>query len=97
MKLTAIIAVLASIKKSHEMFKPIIFIFVLLFVGVVQAQSLPFSPVRISFTYSPSDSSPPITHLVGQKLGEFWDQPVVIEVEKIKHAELIKDNNFKVE
>ncbi|BDW10864.1 hypothetical protein PSHI8_09460 [Polynucleobacter sp. SHI8] len=72
MKLTALIDVLASLKKSHLMLQPVIFIFVLLFVGVVQAQNIPPLPIQVIVTYPPGGSSDIMTPVVGQKLGKSW-------------------------
>jgi hypothetical protein len=97
LKLTAIIGVLASLKKYHLMLQPVIFIFVLLFVGVVQAQNIPSKQIQVIVTYPPGDSSDLMTRVIEQKLEKSWSQPVVIEVEKVKYLKLIKDNNIKAD
>ena len=79
MKLTTFIGVLATLKKYHLMLQPAIFIFVLLFVGVVQAQNIPSKPIQI-IVNCPSGSSDIMTLVEGQKLGELWIKPVAIEV-----------------
>ena len=82
MKLTTFIGVLATLKKYHLMLQPAIFIFVLLFVGVVQAQNIPSKPIQIILN-CPSGSSEIMTLVVGQKLDKLWIQP---------EAKLIKSN-----
>jgi tripartite-type tricarboxylate transporter receptor subunit TctC len=71
LKLTAITGVLASLKKSHWMLQPVIFIFVLLFVGVVQAQNFPSKPIKVIVADSPDSCSDLITHVVGQNFESF--------------------------
>ena len=56
-----------------------VFIFILLFVGVINAQTFPAKPIKIVIPYPAGGSSDLITRVVGQKLGELWNQPVVIE------------------
>ena len=96
MKLTTIMGVLATLKKYHLMLQPVIFIFVLLFVGVVQAQNISSKPIQI-IVNCPSGSSDIMTLVEGQKLGELWIKPVAIEVEKVKCVILFKDNSIKVD
>jgi len=95
LKITAIIGVLASIKISQWMLRSVIFIFVLLFVGVVQAQIFPSKPIKVIVTHSPSRCLDLITRGVEQKLGGFCGQPDEIDVEKVKYGKLIKDNHIK--
>jgi len=71
LKLKANTGVLASLIKSHWMLQPVIFIFVLLFVSVVQAQHFPSKPIKGIVTHSPDSSSVHITHVVGQNFESF--------------------------
>jgi len=96
LKLTTIMGVLATLKKYHLMLQPVIFIFVLLFVGVVQAQNIPSKPIQI-IVNCPSGSSDIMTLVEGQKLGELWIKSVAIEVENVKCVILFKDNSIKVD
>lgn len=43
------------------------------------AQAFPAKPVRLIVTYPPGGSSDLMARIMGQKLNEFWGQPVVIE------------------
>ena len=43
------------------------------------AQAFPAKPVRLIVTYPPGGSSDLMARIIGQKLNEFWGQPVVIE------------------
>ena len=43
------------------------------------AQNFPTKPVRLIVTYPPGGSSDLMARLMGQKLNEFWNQPVIIE------------------
>ena len=45
----------------------------------VAAQNFPSKPVRLIVTYPPGGSSDLMARIMGQKLNEFWGQPVVIE------------------
>jgi hypothetical protein len=96
LKLTTFIGVLATLKKYYLMLQPVIFIFVLLFVGVVQAQNIPSKPIQIILN-CPSGSSDISTLVVGQKLDELWSQPEAVEVEKVTYVKLFKDNSIKVD
>jgi len=75
----SITAFLQSLKKQKLMIQQAMFIFLLLFVEIVQAQNFPSKPIKVIVTYPPGGSSDLITRIVGQKLGELWGQPVVIE------------------
>jgi hypothetical protein len=86
LKLKAIIGILVTLRKYHLMLQPVIFIFVLLFVGVVQAKNIPSKTIQVIITCPLVGGSEFMTRVVGQKLEELWIRPVVIEVEKIKHA-----------
>jgi tripartite-type tricarboxylate transporter receptor subunit TctC len=44
-----------------------------------QAQTFPNRPVRLVVTYPPGGSSDLMARIMGQKLSEYWNQPVVIE------------------
>jgi tripartite-type tricarboxylate transporter receptor subunit TctC len=44
-----------------------------------QAQAFPSKPVRFIVTYPPGGSSDLMARIMGQKLGEAWGQPVIIE------------------
>jgi tripartite-type tricarboxylate transporter receptor subunit TctC len=56
-----------------------IFIFLALYVSVGYTQTFPSKPIKVIVTYPAGGSSDLITRLVAQKLGEVWNQPVVIE------------------
>jgi tripartite-type tricarboxylate transporter receptor subunit TctC len=43
------------------------------------AQNFPSKPVRLVVTYPPGGSSDLMARIMGQKLGEYWGQPVIIE------------------
>ena len=43
------------------------------------AQNFPSKPVRLIVTYPPGGSSDLMARIMGQKLNEFWGQPIVIE------------------
>ncbi len=43
------------------------------------AQAFPAKPVRLIVTYPPGGSSDLMARIMGQKLNEFWSQPVIIE------------------
>jgi len=43
------------------------------------AQNFPNKPVRLIVTYPPGGSSDLMGRLMGQKLGEIWSQPIIIE------------------
>ena len=45
----------------------------------VQAQSFPNKPVKFIVTYPPGGSSDLMARIMGQKLGDLWGQPIVIE------------------
>jgi hypothetical protein len=86
LKLKAIIGVLTSLNKYHLMLQPVIFIFVLLFVGVVQAKNIPSKTIQVIITCPPIGCSELMTLVGGQKLEELWIQPAAIEVDKAKHG-----------
>ena len=50
-----------------------------LFPAALLAQAFPAKPVRLIVTYPPGGSSDLMARIMGQKLNEFWGQPVVIE------------------
>ncbi len=50
-----------------------------LFPATLLAQAFPNKPVRLIVTYPPGGSSDLMARIMGQKLNEFWGQPVVIE------------------
>jgi len=50
-----------------------------LFPTALLAQAFPAKPVRLIVTYPPGGSSDLMARIMGQKLNEFWGQPVVIE------------------
>jgi len=50
-----------------------------LFPATLLAQAFPAKPVRLIVTYPPGGSSDLMARIMGQKLNEFWGQPVVIE------------------
>jgi len=56
-----------------------VFIFILLFVGVINAQTFPTKPIKMVIPYPAGGGSELITREVGQKLGEWWYRPVVVE------------------
>ena len=43
------------------------------------AQNFPSKPVRLIVTYPPGGSSDLMARIMGQKLNEYWNQPVIIE------------------
>ncbi|MDB5946162.1 MAG: hypothetical protein JWQ33_1188, partial [Ramlibacter sp.] len=45
----------------------------------LQAQTFPSKPVRLVVTYPAGGSSDLMARIMGQKLGVFWNQPVIIE------------------
>ncbi len=52
---------------------------VLLAAPTVQAQDWPSKPVRIIVPYSAGGTSDVLARIMGQRLGEAWGQPVVVE------------------
>src|SRR2546429_3583751 len=62
--------------------KAIIFIFGLIAAlqsSAALAETYPSKPVRLSVTYPPAGSSDLMGRILGQKLAEFWGQPVIVE------------------
>ena len=51
----------------------------LLCTSAALAQAFPSKPVKLVVTYPPGGSSDLMARIMGQKLNEFWNQPVVIE------------------
>src|SRR5690242_10937599 len=47
--------------------------------GSAVAQTYPDKPVRIIIPYSPGSAIDVVSRLIGQKLGAWWGQPVVVE------------------
>jgi tripartite-type tricarboxylate transporter receptor subunit TctC len=47
--------------------------------AAVLAQNFPSRPVHLVVTYPPGGSSDLMGRIMGQKLGEYWGQPVIIE------------------
>jgi tripartite-type tricarboxylate transporter receptor subunit TctC len=47
--------------------------------AAAQAQGFPTKPVRLVVTYPAGGSSDLMARIMGQKLGEYWKQPVIIE------------------
>jgi tripartite-type tricarboxylate transporter receptor subunit TctC len=47
--------------------------------GIALAQAYPTKPVKLIVTYPPGGSSDLMARVFGQKLGEVWGQPVLIE------------------
>jgi tripartite-type tricarboxylate transporter receptor subunit TctC len=56
-----------------------VFIFILLFVGVINAQTFPTKPIKMMIPYPAGGGSELITRVVGQKLVELWFGPVMVE------------------
>ncbi|HYH41534.1 MAG TPA: tripartite tricarboxylate transporter substrate-binding protein, partial [Burkholderiales bacterium] len=53
---------------------------VVLLPGLAQAQQkFPTKPVRMAVGYVPGGSSESLARLIGNKLAEMWNQPVIIE------------------
>src|SRR5262245_50391269 len=50
-----------------------------LLAGAALAQAYPAKPVKLIVTYPPGGSSDLMARVFGQKLGEIWSQPVVVE------------------
>jgi len=67
------------VKQYKLLMQQTVFIFLLLFVGIIQAQNFPSKPVKVIVTYPAGGSSDLITRVVGQKLSDLWGQPVIIE------------------
>jgi hypothetical protein len=87
LKLRDIIALLQSFKKTQLMFQQALFIFVLLFVGVVQAQNFPSQPIKERFA-----------KLGVQAVPTGMDESKKFrELEKVKYAKLIQDNHIKAD
>ena len=47
--------------------------------GAAAAQTYPSKPVKLVVTYPPAGSSDLMGRILGQKLGELWGQPVIVE------------------
>ena len=47
--------------------------------AAAQAQAFPSRPVHLVVTYPPGGSSDLMARIMGQKLGDYWKQPVIIE------------------
>jgi tripartite-type tricarboxylate transporter receptor subunit TctC len=50
-----------------------------LFAGAALAQTYPSKPVRLIVTYPPAGSSDLLGRILGQKLSDLWNQPVIVE------------------
>jgi len=71
------------IHQTKDVFKLLVqhsvFIFILLFVGVVNSQTFPSKPTKIVIPYPAIGSCDLITRVAGQKLGVLWSQSTVNE------------------
>ena len=47
--------------------------------GVAQGQSYPAKPIRIMVAYTPAGTTDILARLIGQKMTEKWNQPVIVE------------------
>ena len=54
-------------------------LFLLVFCGLVSAQSWPDRPVKVIVPYAPGGGVDPVARLVSLKLADIWKQPVVVE------------------
>ena len=59
--------------------KYLIVLAVLTFTSLATAQSWPARPVRIVVPFAAGGTTDVVARIVGQKLGELWNQSVVIE------------------
>ena len=66
MKLSFIDQVAFYLMKQYKLFlQQTVFIFLLLFVGIIQAQNFPSKPLKVIVTYPAGGSSDLITRVVG--------------------------------
>ena len=54
--------------------------------SLVSAQDFPTRPVKIVVPQTPGGASDALARIVGQKLSEKWQQPVVVENRQIGRA-----------
>ena len=87
MNFSLIIEFLLILKKQKLVIQQSMFIFILLFVGVVQAQNFPSKPMKVAVNYPPGGSG-------AMSMGE---TKKFLEVEKVKYTKLIKENNIKAD
>ncbi len=87
MNFSLIIEFLLILKKQKLVIQQSMFIFILLFVGVVQAQNFPSKPMKAVVTFPRG----------GSAVTSMYETKKFLEVEKIKYTKLIKDNNIKAD
>ena len=51
--------------------------------GAAAAQNYPTKPVRFIVTYPPGGSSEVMARVIGQQLGEYWSQQVIVELQQV--------------
>lgn len=65
--------------KPSKLLHSVIFVSLLIFVQLTQAQNFPNRPVKVMVTYPAGGSSDLITRVIAQKLSDLWGVPVLVE------------------